>query len=295
MVTKNLVTTLKGSVENQNTINIGSIRIESVYNSAENTGRCRFDIAIGQNETVTAIIHGNGYFTDSNYSANQGTTKTLSTTGDLGNINNVYFISNAEDCFVEVQGIVFSVYFQLILQQNTYVNFDSLKYKRLYVFKTNTTVDVRNCLSGDVEDLKEIDTLVDIGLAHTSIYGDVEAFAKDKNIHTFVVYNTRLSGNVRSLKDIGKDQGIVASFFISRTLIEGALEEMLENWVANGTVTYGGAIGFSAYQSKCTLNNLPAPNDGLLTIANGNLTLTSSNGSVTYATYNGSIWTYGSW
>ena len=72
-------------------------------------------------------------------------------------------------------------------------------------------------------------------------------------------------------------------------------EEMLENWVANGTVTYGGAIGFSAYQSKCTLNNLPAPDDGLLTIANGNLTLTSSNGSVTYATYNGSIWTYGSW
>ena len=208
-----LVTKLKGTVNDSGLFKLGEMSITIKAGS-----QARLDLQYGE-ETQVYLI-GDGYFTDSSYSANNGKTKKLT----ANNVNNVYIKTNGECSlripkyniqWIDANGKTASIYGGL----------DTLKYSTNLKHLTF----VNDCY-GDIENLRNC-PLVLLNLAATDCCGDIEVLSDKIDITSINLAETHVDGNISSLMDL----------------------DLLETLYLTGTNVIG---DISAFASMSSLKNL---------------------------------------
>ena len=153
---KCLVTKLNGSVENNELLRLGEMRMK-IAKTAEYTSSTH-GFALNVSKPVTLEIVGNGYFTDVNLSDNKGKSVTL----DADNKN--FWVSN-DGVEVAVRDKYSITKFRSFYGKNFYLDIEAFKYSDaityLYLAYTN--------ISGDISALKNLTALTSLNLNNIQI------------------------------------------------------------------------------------------------------------------------------
>lgn len=191
---KCLLTKLNGAVENDSLCKIGELRIH--ITSVDSPTTASQSISIGINAPISLEIIGDGYFTDSALSDNQGKTKALAQSGT------VYFSNGNFDISISKKYVLNSISFgdsnknkgidladlyacstigQLYIWGSASVG-DYSDLKSLVRLQILNTTGISN-IKGKLSDLANLTNLT--GLAVSSIDGDLGSLSNCKNLESF--------------------------------------------------------------------------------------------------------------
>lgn len=159
---KCLVTKLNGSVSDSSLLKIGEMRIKvSMIDNPTNKSQA---INVGVNKPVTLTIIGNGYFTDSTLSANNGKTASLNIGSKVLYVSNGnYEISISDKYSLDILFDGDSNYTNVT--SNKVINVDDLKYSNIIDFRC------KNCI-GDIASLNN-KNFVNLYVTGGDVYGDI--------------------------------------------------------------------------------------------------------------------------
>lgn len=190
---KCLVTKLNGSVDNNELLKIGEMRIkvESVESPTKSTQgfKCSFS------EPTTLEIIGDGYFTDKTLTANLGKSKTVSNEVEV-------FVSKATT--ISVRGKYSLSSLELITNNispygnNKVLNIDDLKYspnlKQIEIPSTQAF--------GDIASFANKATLVSLNMENTKVTGNIEAIKNNTALNKLALGETVVTGDIVNLKNL---------------------------------------------------------------------------------------------
>lgn len=190
---KCLVTKLNGSVDNNELLRVGEMRVK--VESVESPTKDTQGFGVAFTEPTTVEIVGAGYFTDSTLTENKG--KSMVVTGNSGiivsqattvAIRNKYKL-NALNVFIP-SGTPYG--------KNKVLNIDDLKY----------TLSLKNLnlssmqASGDIANLKNLTALTNLSISNTQVSGDIAniyfAFKGTPKVFS-VAFCNNLSGDLASV------------------------------------------------------------------------------------------------
>ena len=199
---KCLVTKLSGSCSNQDLLRIGEMRIAISKVDSPNQGTQGFSINVSK--PVELQIIGDGYFTDKTLTENNGKKKIVNPNID-GNstpilVSNGNFSIAILDKYsitsiaVSFRGLDANLYFG----SNKYFDIKDLMYSKSLtgLLFPDSPVD------GDINAVKDLNSLVSIVLYGTQVSGDVSSLKSLMNLRTLSLNNTKVSGDVSSLKSL---------------------------------------------------------------------------------------------
>ena len=190
---KCLVTKLNGSVDNNELLKIGEMRIkvESVESPTKSTQgfKCSFS------EPTTLEIIGDGYFTDETLTANLGKSKVVSGEVEV-------FVSEATSISIKDKYKLSSL---LLITNNIepygsnkVFSIDDLKYspnlKQIEVAETQAF--------GDIACFANKTALVSINMENTKLTGDIEAIKNDTALNKLILSGTSVTGDIVNLKNL---------------------------------------------------------------------------------------------
>lgn len=210
---KCLVTKLNGSVDNNELLRIGEMRIkvESVDSPTKDTQG--FGVAFAEPTTVEIV--GDGYFTDNNLTENKG--KSMVVSGSQGVIVSQATTVAIRNKYKLLQINAFipsgSPY-----GENKVLNIDDLKY--------STSLNILNLsnmqASGDIASLKSLTSLSALILRYTQVSGDIANLKNLTALTNLTVSNTNISGDIANLKNLTA----LTSLILNDTKVEGNIANL---------------------------------------------------------------------
>ena len=221
---KCLVTKLKSVVDNDELLRIGELRISVSRVDSPSEDTQGFGFAFSK-DTQLEII-GEGYFTDSTLTQNNGKVITVPSYTNITDITNVY-VSNGdfEVAILDKYALTSLIFFTTghtnsSIVTNRTIDIDSLKYSRnlfnvnlknanafgdIAVFKNKTFLNnVRinsDKVYGDIACLSNLTDLSQVNLSSCKISGDIKALNSSKNIQVVNFYNTDVYGDINVFTD----------------------------------------------------------------------------------------------
>lgn len=216
---KTLVTKLNGSIDNNELLRLGEIRILIDKEKAPSAKSRSIDISVNKDTPVEII--GDGYFTDSSLSANKGKSMVISE-----GLNTIY-VSNDNIVLAVLNKYNITGLFYEHLDDDTesvdakhkHINLEQLKYclslKNITFIGASVTGDIselsnlkaltyltlgKTPTTGDISSLKELTSLLTLQLEDTSIKGDISSLAGLTNLKRLYLRNSKVNGNLGILK-----------------------------------------------------------------------------------------------
>lgn len=189
-MSKCLVTKLNGSCNNTELLKIGEFKIK--FNKVSNPTKNNRSLNIGVNKECKVDLIGDGYFTDSNLTANKGKSLVLSPSSD-----NYIYISN-NDVYISIEDKYCIT--KLIAQDS------SLPW---------LVSGDKSHISFDIANLKYLTALTCINLSSTSVTGDISALSNLTALNNIYLRYLNLKGNVSSLNKLSKLQNLLVQGSVS--------------------------------------------------------------------------------
>ena len=238
---KCLITKLKGSVNNNNLLKIGEMRLRIAKNVTPTSTVRKIDFNVSK--PITLGIVGEGYFTDSNLAENKGKTVTLNP-GEKS-----IFVSN------DVEEIAILDKYSIIKFSSNYgktlsLDISALKYSTALVelYLPNTQVD------GNIGDLKALTALTKLYLPNTQVDGNIGDLKALTALQYLFVFDTQVNGNIGDLKALTA----LTSLSLSGTQVNGnigdlkALTALTNLNIFNSQTPLTGDVGTLGTLTKCT-------------------------------------------
>lgn len=190
---KCLVTKLNGSVDNNELLRIGEMRIkvESVESQTKDTQG--FGVAF--TEPTTVEIVGDGYFTDNTLTENKGKSMVVSSLQGV-------IVSQATTVAIrdkyKLRSLNVFIPSGNPYGENKVLNIEDLKYSTFLVYLNLSTVQA----SGDIANLKNLTALTNLDLSRTNVSVDIVNLKNLTALATLKLYMTQVSGDIANLKDL---------------------------------------------------------------------------------------------
>ena len=259
---KCLVTKLNGTVDNNSILKVGELRlnVQSVSNPTAQTQELNLMFA---KDTTVSII-GNGYFTDSSLSQNNGktcickantTTTLILSNGDYElSIPDKYSIIqincwNAGSCVsMDISDLKYSLSINSIALRNAQVSGDISALSNLTAL-WNISIRTAN-ISGDISALSNLTALATLNLQGTQVSGDISALSNLTKLTSFTVAN--MSGDISTLSNVNAtDVHINQSSLTGDLAVALPKVSFLSFYGDNGSV-----FSWSSRPSSCTNGGL---------------------------------------
>lgn len=252
---KCLVTKLNGSVDNNELLRIGEMRIkvESVESPTKDTQgfSCSFS------EPTTFEIVGEGYFTDDTLTENKGksmvvpannNTSIIVSQATIVSIRDKYNLSTL-DSFV-LNGTPYG--------QNKVLNIEDLKYSHninhlnLYNMK----------VTGDIAAFKDIHALKELLINSTNITGDIASLKDITSLNRINLSDTNVTGDIASLKNLTA----LTEISLNNIQITGDIAQ-LESCSNTGRISIQNSVygDLSKLPEKCFFISFVGSNDATYT------------------------------
>lgn len=226
---KCLVTKLNGSVNNNELLKIGEMRIK--VESVESPTKSTQGFGCSFSEPTTLEIIGDGYFTNETLTANLGKSKTVSNEIEV-------FVSEATT--ISVRGKYSLSSLTLITNNikpygsNKVLNIDDLKYS-----PNLKKIEIPNVQAfGDIASLANKATLVSLNMENTKLTGNIEAIKNDTALNKLNLSGTSVTGDIANLKNLAN----LKDLNLSDTQIAGNIAQLepcskITNLLAPNNVT----------------------------------------------------------
>ena len=189
-MTKCLVTKLNGSVDNNELLRIGEMRIkvEGVVSPTKNTQGFTLSFI----EPTTVEIVGDGYFTDSTLTENKGKSINIESRGEI-------FVNQATTVAIrnkyKLATIGMLVTSGTAYGENKVMNLDGLKYSSAL-----TSLDLSKVqLTGDIANLKDLTALTSLNLNGTNVTGDIANLKGLTALTSLNISETALRGDISNI------------------------------------------------------------------------------------------------
>ena len=219
---KCLVTKLNGSVDNNELLRIGEMRIK--VESVESPTKDTQGFGVSFVEPTTVEIVGNGYFTDKTLTENKGKSIVVSSSQGVivsqattVAIRNKYKLLNL-NVFIP-SGNPYG--------KNKVLNIDDLKYSTSLISLNLSTMQS----SGDIANLKNLTALTSLSLSDTQVVGDIANLKNLTALTSLSLGNTQVVGDIANLKNLTA----FANLDLSRTNVSGDIVN-LKNLTALATL-----------------------------------------------------------
>ena len=189
---KCLVTELDGRTNNSNLLCIGETRIKfSKVSNPTATTQC---VTINVLRDTKLEIIGDGYFTDSSLSQNNGKNLTIT-----ANLNNEVYVSNND-----IELAVLDKYAIIALKVKSGYN-GSISFN-IKCLKHSTSINYiyldRTKVSGDIAALKNLTALTYLSMSPTQVSGDIAALKNLTALTYLSMSSTQVSGDIAALKNL---------------------------------------------------------------------------------------------
>ena len=212
-MSKCLVTKLNGSCNNTELLKIGEFKIK--FNKVSNPTKNNRSLNIGVNKECKVDLIGDGYFTDSNLTANKGKSLVLSPSSD----NYIYISNNDVYISIEDKYCITKLIAQdsslpwLVSGDKSHISFDIANLKYLTAL---TGIGLSSTLvTGDISALSNLTALNNIYLEKTSVTGDISALSNLTALNNIYLRYLNLKGNVSSLNKLSKLQNLLVQGSVS--------------------------------------------------------------------------------
>ena len=206
---KTLITKLNGTVDNDDLLAIGQIKLNVSKRANQTIANSYSTLKFEGDKNLHIRIVGNGFFTGEDFSENYGTSKEV-----YPNVVNGFYLSNT-DCAI----IIEDKYNLTLLNTPNSFELDGLRYSKKLtgLFCTNVIGDIASLknltaltnlsisginVSGDIASLKSLTALTGLNISKTNVSGDIANiyFALSGTTKEFsVAYCNNLYGNLASL------------------------------------------------------------------------------------------------
>ena len=213
IMSKCLVTKLNGSCNNTELLKIGEFKIK--FNKVSNPTKNNRSLNIGVNKECKVDLIGDGYFTDSNLTANKGKSLVLSPSSD----NYIYISNNDVYISIEDKYCITKLIAQdsslpwLVSGDKSHISFDIANLKYLTAL---TGIGLSSTLvTGDISALSNLTALNNIYLEKTSVTGDISALSNLTALNNIYLRYLNLKGNVSSLNKLSKLQNLLVQGSVS--------------------------------------------------------------------------------
>lgn len=190
---KCLVTKLNGSVDNNELLRIGEMRIkvESVESPTKDTQG--FGVAFAEPTTVEII--GDGYFTDNNLTENKGKSIVVSSLQGV-------IVSQATTVAIRNKYKLYTLNVFIPsgspYGKNKVLNIDDLKYST-----TLTSLNLSSVKAyGNIANLKNLTALTSLTLGNTQVEGDIANLKNLTALTSLILVNTQVEGDIVNLKNL---------------------------------------------------------------------------------------------
>ena len=279
-----LVTKLKGTVDNQNLMPLGSFAVK--FKQGVN-GSIRY----GNFAYIRAYIVGSGYFSDDTYVPNYGTEREFIASPTF---KGYIYVVPTGDCKVVICDDDYSTFG--IITYNCYIDDNTL----FNGSRTIANVGVTNGTEKSIKDMHNFNmSSMSYGLPFggityhncANVSGDTSMFIGLTNVATscrIMLYGTKFTGNVVNLASLYNAQ----EFNFGNTTVWGRLEDLLVAMLNNGADR---TISFGFLNSAVTFNNTSITSYDFSVIfdsTNSTITVKNISTDVTVATYASGTWTY---
>ena len=205
---KCLVTKLNGSVDNNELLRIGEMRIkvESVESPTKDTQG--FGVAFAEPTTVEIV--GDGYFTDNTLTENKGKSMVVSSLQGV-------IVSQATTVAIINKYKLLSLHVFIPsgnpYGENKVLNLEDLKYSTPLTSLNLSRMQV----SGDIANLKNLTALTSMLLRYTQVSGDIANLKNLTALTGLDFFATKISGDIANLKNLTA----LTSLDISKTNLSG--------------------------------------------------------------------------
>ena len=210
---KCLVTKLNGSVDNNELLRIGEMRIkvESVESPTKDTQG--FGVAFAEPTTVEIV--GDGYFTDNTLTENKGKSMVVSSLQGV-------IVSQATTVAIINKYKLLSLHVFIPsgnpYGENKVLNLEDLKYSTPLTSLNLSRMQV----SGDIANLKNLTALTSMLLRYTQVSGDIANLKNLTALTGLDFFATKISGDIANLKNLTA----LTSLNIATTKISGDIANL---------------------------------------------------------------------
>lgn len=285
MSTNCLKTTLKATIDNNSLRKFGKVYV--FYDTPANDM-----VVIQGTKPQTIKIVGDGYFTNSSYTSNDGKTATITTAFNK-------YIKVTGTAYLEVDDAEYGI--TSIYTGKGYIDADFILYRNF------TSVDVKGLKSGSflVQGcLKNLTTFgLENGLVDTMAFsgsttlsslnltsnnkasGNILVFANN-NLTSITIRNTSLEGDIVNLSKCIS----ATTMTLRNTNLYGSIESLVEGLYSNGKASGTIAIEFGG--TNITFHGNTFSTVGYYLVFSSSGVSVTNGGATTYATYDGSTWSY---
>lgn len=198
---KTLITKLNGTVNNDDLLAIGQIKLNVSKRASQTAENSYSTIKFEGDKNLHARIVGNGFFTTENFSENKGTSLEV-----YPNVVNAFYVSNT-DCAI----ILEDKYNLTLLNTPNSFELDVLRYSKKLTELSGTNV------SGDISNLKSLTALTKLKISGTNVIGDIATINNLTNLTLLSLSGTNVIGDIASLNSLTALTGLN----ISKTNISG--------------------------------------------------------------------------
>ena len=188
---KCLVTKLNGSVDNNELLRIGEMRVK--VESVESPTKDTQGFGVTFREPTTVEIVGDGYFTDNTLTENKG--KSMVVTGTSGIIVSQATTVAIRNKYKLDSLVVYIPSSTTPYGKNKVLNIDDLKYS-LSLSSLNL---INTQVSGDIASLKNLTALTSLNLGNTQVSGNLASLKSMTALTSLVLNNTAISGDIANL------------------------------------------------------------------------------------------------
>ena len=210
---KCLVTKLNGSIDNNELLRIGEMRIkvESVDSPTKDTQG--FGVAFAEPTTVEIV--GDGYFTDNNLTENKGKSMVVSSLQGV-------IVSQATTVAIRNKYKLLQLHVFIPsgnpYGENKVLNIEDLKYST----SLNSLNLSRMKASGDIANLKSLTSLSNLVLTYTQVSGDITNFQNLTALTSLDISNTNISGDITNLQNLTA----LTTLILNTTKVEGDIANL---------------------------------------------------------------------
>lgn len=190
---KCLITKLNGSVDNNELLRMGEMRIK--VESAGSPTKDTQGFGVAFIEPTTVEIVGDGYFTDNTLTENKGKSMVVSSLqGVIVNQATTVAIRNK----YKLTGLNVFIPSGNPYGKNKVLNIDDLKYST----SLNSLNLVSAQASGDIANLKSLTALITLSLGNTKVAGDISNLKNLTALTNLSLNNTQVVGDISNLKNL---------------------------------------------------------------------------------------------
>ena len=185
---KCLVTKLNGTVDNDNLLRIGEIRLFNTKLSNPTAYSQYMSLTFSKDANLEIV--GDAYFTDVKLSENRGKTKSC-----LANQNSSFYVSN-NDC----QIAILNKYSLVKVETNAHRlgDLEDLRFSKGFI----SMIASGSGQTGDISNLKNLTALTTLSLGKTQVSGDISNLKNLTALTTLSLGKTQVSGDISNLKNL---------------------------------------------------------------------------------------------